>query len=255
MRQRARIWHAAIYVLLSVVNYFVSVIRRESLVGHERIGIDRAASSDVLSDFALQRLLAAGRNHRSADLSAALQDSEDWSLVFASGCSNAAMVFIAVHVPSRATDERLIRFDFAPAPAEFQKRVGLHGETNPVQHEPRGFLSDAQGAPDFVGADSVLAIGNHPNGDKPLVERKRRILKDSPDFDRELFAEMLAFAFPHPPSRDKADFFASAGGAFNPVRPSPSDHEVEAVVGIGEVNDGLLAKSWAFSWRSSQVEL
>src|SRR5713101_8574800 len=45
---------SAIHVLLGVVNDFVGVIRRESLIGHERVGINGTASRNMLSDFCLE---------------------------------------------------------------------------------------------------------------------------------------------------------------------------------------------------------
>lgn len=124
---------------------------------------------------------------------------------------------------------------------EFYERAGLHGKPNSVEHEPCRLLSDAEGASYFIGTDAVLAVRNHPNSDKPLVERKRGILKDSSDFGRELTLSVDALALPLAlileennivPATGRADYFA--------IRPAEFDHELEAVVGVREVNNGLL---------------
>jgi hypothetical protein len=50
---------------------------------------------------------------------------------------------------------RLVRFDM---PAELPVAVAVQGEAQPVDHEPRGLLSDAERTPQFVDADAVLAV-------------------------------------------------------------------------------------------------
>jgi hypothetical protein len=41
-------------------------------------------------------------------------------------------------------------------------------------------------------ADPVLAVGDQPHGDEPLVERDRGVLEDRPDLDAELLLAGLA---------------------------------------------------------------
>src|SRR5271154_5175172 len=109
-----------------------------------------------------------------------------------------------------------------------------------MKHEPSRFLSDADSAGHFVGTDSVLAIRNHPHGNEPLVQRDWRILEDSPDLGAELFTCVLALALPQSASGEKADFLAATSGADDPLGPAPRDHELQAVLRIREMNDGLL---------------
>lgn len=149
---------------------------------------------------------------------------------------------VGVHVASFPADESLIYFDFGtkmPA-SQLHSGSGLHGEPDSMEHEPCGLLSDSESASYFVGANAIFAVGDHPHCDKPLVERKRRILKDSPDLCRELPFGMLALALPYPASGKEANVFALAGGAFDTVGPAARNDELDAVIGIGEVNDGLL---------------
>src|SRR5262249_11826747 len=134
----------------------------------------------------------------------------------------------------------LIYFDWIPASAKFHKRAVLHGKPNAMQHEPCGLLSDSKSAAHFVRTNAILAVRNHPNSDKPLIERECRILKDSSYFDRELFLGVLGFAFPQTASGDESHLFASASGAFHAIGPAALDHEGEAILWLGEINDGLL---------------
>ena len=142
-----------------------------------------------------------------------------------------------VHEPGLTADVSLVRLDLAGHPAEI---AVLHGKSDSVEHEPGCLLSDADGPVNFVGADAVLSVGNHPDGRKPLVQSYRAVLEDGPDLDRELPPGMFAPAFPYPPGGDEPDIIAATGGTgYNAVRPSDVDHEVQADIGIGEVADGF----------------
>ena len=50
----------------------------------------------------------------------------------------------------------------------------FHGETNSVEHVPRGFLRDGDFTANFVGAHAVYAIHDQPHCGKPLFYAKRR---------------------------------------------------------------------------------
>jgi len=45
---------------------------------------------------------------------------------------------------------------------------------------------------------------------------------------------MPSLAFPHPASRDEAHIIPATVGALNAIGPAPRNHELEAVVGVGE---------------------
>jgi len=233
--------HAALNLATGMVNDFVLVILKlESLIGQERIGIDRAALFHVISDFLLNDVLPASGNNLDAKLPAAFDDADHGSLVFCSSGGDAAVVLFLVHVPRCPADKSFIHFDFFPVPTDFQKRAILHRKANPVEHEPCGFLSDAERPPDFIGTNSVFAVGNHPDGNKPLIEGQRGILKDSPDFGRELPFRMDALALPLALISEEYRVLPPASGAFNAVRPAQADHVSQAVVGVREVDHCLL---------------
>ena len=70
------------------------------------------------------------------------------------------------------------------------------------------FLSDAQRAAKLVTADSIFAIGDAPDGGKPLIKTERGIFKDRAHFVGKLFAAV--FAAEHRAGFDFADSLRSA---------------------------------------------
>src|SRR6266704_1608872 len=195
LEQRPEVLHSVcvdlpIDILLGMIDDLVGV----SLIGQERIGVDFAAGFYISADMSLKVVLSTGRNYVSTNLAAALQNADHGNLILGSSLSDAPMVLVAVHESGRATDEGFIYLNLTTLPANFQKRAVLHCKPDAVKHEPCRLLSDAEIAGDFVGANPVLAVGNHPHCDKPFVQRDRRILKDSPDLRSELPMMMYALA-------------------------------------------------------------
>jgi hypothetical protein len=117
------------------------------------------------------------------------------------------------------------------------ERLALHRQSNTVQHEPGSLLRDAKCPPQFVATDPIAAVGDAPHGHKPLVQAKRRILKDRPDLMGELFA---ALSTPQQvASLDFADPIRSALGARNPaLGPLDVPHVFVAHVKVSEVANG-----------------
>lgn len=66
-------------------------------------------------------ILAIGDN-LCANLSAALKDSDDWSLVLAAHVEDAALVNILVHVASESADVRFVYFDFGCRVRRFSRK-------------------------------------------------------------------------------------------------------------------------------------
>jgi hypothetical protein len=151
-----------------------------------------------------------------------------------------------MHESGSAADESFVNFDFAALPAHLHKRIILHCQTDAMKHEPCRLLSDAEIAGDFVGTDSILAIGDHPNGDKPLIQRDRGIFKDSPDLDAELPMVMDALALPLVLVGEEHYVFAPASRALDTIGPAHVNHVSKAIAGFGEVDDGLLECFWLF---------
>ena len=139
-----------------------------------------------------------------------------------------------VHVARFAADVGFVHFDIA---RELAARLVLHGQANPVQHEPRGFLSDAKRGRQFVRTDTVLHVDDHPDGRKPLAQPDRGILKDRPGLKRELAVRVPRGAFPAVPRRIKIDLLGATRRAGDAVRPAQAHHVVQAVRGVREVFD------------------
>ena len=199
---------------------------------------------DMSANVSLQRVLFAIADYSGPNFSATFQNAHDSGFILGASLSNPATMFVGVHESGSATNESFVYFDFATVTADFQERTVLHRKPDAMEHEPSRLLSDTERAANLVRANTVLAIRNHPNGDKPLVEWERGILEDSSHFAGELLASVFPFAFPHPASRDEANVIAATSGAFDAIRPATSNDEVEAVVGGSEVLDGLLESLW-----------
>ena len=232
----------SVNVAFGVVHDFVhESFFAQPLVGHERIGVDRASRLDVGFDVSMQAMLATVADDSRPNLTAPFEHADDCGLVFGASLSDPAFALIGVHEASSAADEGFVYLDFAARAAHLDERTSLHRKANPVQHEPCRLLSDAEGACHFVGTDSILAVRNHPNGDEPLVERQRGIFHDGPDLRGELPMAVDVLALPLALILQEHNVIATAGGADDfAVRPAEPDHELDAVIGVCEVKDGLL---------------
>lgn len=137
---------------------------------------------------------------------------------------------------ARPPDESLVHLDF---PAHLVEPAALHGEPNPVHHEPRRLLRDPEGAGHFVGRNPVLVVHDHPDGGEPLVEADRRIFKDGADLDGELAALVRLPALPAALVAEERDVPTPAHRTGDTVRPAELSEEVQADIGIAEVADGF----------------
>ena len=77
--------------------------------------------------------------------------------------------------------------------AELDHGTILQRQAETVQDEPRRLLSDSQVAPDFIRANAVLAVYEHPQRDQPLVQGNGGVLEDSAHLNGELLAAALHF--------------------------------------------------------------
>src|SRR5690606_9699362 len=110
------------------------------------------------------------RHHTSANPTAALKHSHDDSLAVldATGLHGGQLAAaLGVHVPSLTSDVGLVYLHFAVQHSAF---IALDHQADTVEHEPSGFLSDAQRAGNLMAADSVLAVHDQPDARQPLVE-------------------------------------------------------------------------------------
>jgi hypothetical protein len=122
-----------------------------------------------------------------------LQQAHDGGLAHRAGAAHLVRALRVVHEAGLAAHVGLVSLALA---RELVEAAGLHGEANPLQHEPRGLLGHADRAADLVGADAVLRVHQHPRDREPLVEADRRILEDGPDLHGELALALAASAPP-----------------------------------------------------------
>src|ERR1035437_8472857 len=226
----------AVHIFDSVVHDLMGVVAGEPVIREKRVGIECRSRFHMLFDFRLEGCALPIRNDSSTDLSATLKDAHDRRLVLAASSGDGALPFADVHVPSLATDESLIRFNFA---GELRSELVLQGLANPVQHEPRGFLSDAEGASHFARTNAVLAIAEHPVSAHPLIQTEGRVFKDRAHFEAELL--LAAFAEPDAARLDERVILAPAARARNyTVRPAKVKGILKAAIWVAEVDDRVL---------------
>src|ERR1039458_1568128 len=94
-----------------------------------------------------------------------------------------------MHVPRLATDVGFVRFDLAGELVA--EGTGMHRMTDSMVHKPSRFLGDSQVARNLATAHAVLAIGNQPSSEHPLVHAQRAILKDAAELDGKLLVATL----------------------------------------------------------------
>ncbi len=93
----------------------------------------------------------------------------------------------------------------------------------------------------FVRGNSVLAANEHPKSREPLLQRDRRILEDSLNFDGELATAVAAF--PTLLSLQVVGVLcvlAKAIGAARAIRPTHGSHGINANLFVAKVLNRLL---------------
>ena len=143
--------------------------------------------------------------------------------------------------PCLAANEGFIGFNFS---RQLAFAFVLHRQPDTVEHEPSCFLGNAESPVDFVGADTVLAVGYHPDRGQPFVEANGRILEDGPYLHRELRFGVSSLALPDTPGSDEANLTRAASWTHDAIGPPSSDQVVQAVVRVGEVEDRFLKGQW-----------
>src|SRR5579875_1345158 len=224
-----------VYVCLCMVDHVMDILAIQTVVGNLRIGEDFRSSFDVLANLGMERFVLHVRDVRDANLAGiAIQNAHNDSLTAAAGSADRFRPTVLVHVAGEATDEGFVGFDLA---FQFRpERTFLHCQTDALEHEPRGFLSNAQILRQLVRADAILAVGQQPDGRKPLFETDRGVFEDSADLNRELAALVLTAAFPAALICQEVHLVATAQWAFNDaVRPTQAGHKLKTYVWVLEI--------------------
>src|SRR5262249_45712747 len=135
--------------------------------------------------------------------------------------SDSEFLYAFVHVPRFSADECFVYLNFFTTTTKLSSEHAImHGESDPVHHEPCALLGDSQSAVNLVRANPIFASGQHPDGSEPFVQADRGILKDASNFDTELLFGVLVLALPDSASRDKANVFTPAGWTLNTIGPA-----------------------------------
>jgi len=228
----------ALDVFLAVVDHAVNVVVLQALVGQERVGKDFGARLHVLAHLGLEPSLASIRDDAKANgavLSAfavVFHKAHDRDLAHAASALDHPLAAVLVHETRFAADECFIHFSRA---AELIEGLGLHREPNPVQHKPSGLLGNTEPPRYCVGADTVLAVDQHPNAGEPLVEADGAVLKHGPDLDGELLPATLAL--PDAPGAQERRLSGAAMRTGRAVRPAQPSEEGKGHIGVREVAD------------------
>lgn len=222
-------------VPLGVVNDTVMEVLSQATIAAPLVGVERGTLLDMGVNLTMKVLGVdvvndSGVDGRMSLVISALHDAQDRDLGTYTSLLDDSRTFRLVHVFGESTNESLVGFDVA---RHLLEALGLHGQTDTPEHEPRGFLSNAQATRHFVGADAVLAVGQHPDSGKPLVQSKRRVLKDRPHLDRELLPADAAL--PDTPSLEEHRVRRVTMGAHDARRPAKELKELERDIRISEV--------------------
>ena len=214
----------------------------KTFVGSQRISEDCRASEDVFPQFSLKRLLFGGRNNLHANLAialaAALQYAHDCGFVFAASASDLTGADAAMHISRLAANEGFVSLDLT---RQLVADLLLVRQSNPMEHEPCGFLTDSKAAVDFPGGNTILGIGDQPHCSQPLVETDGAVLEDRPDLDGKLTLRVMGRALPAKLILEETDAGATAIRALHyAVWPALFRQVFEAVSGAGKVEDCFL---------------
>jgi len=228
-----------------MVNHCVLVVLVKADVGFQRISVESSASLNVFPDKGLHIVLAALSYDLRANSAPALIESNYDCLVIVYAASQFSLARL-VHVTRFASDESFVYLYLAPSATKFRgvERV-LHRKAQALKHEPCRFLGNAKRAMKLHAGDTVLAIAEHPESSHPLVEGERRVLKDRPNLERELF--VTATAEPNPARFNEVILSrATAQTSYFAIWPAKFLGVFKATFRIGKVNDGLLQSLWRF---------
>lgn len=235
----------AVNVCFGVVDDLVRKFLIQAPIGDQFVGVNVRSLADVLLNDGLKGVLLTVLNYRRSNFAAALEHSDHDGLL-----ERVVFPFGRVHVPCLAADEGFVHFDVT---SQFSAALALVRLSDPVEHEPRGLLTDTERPVEFPGRDAILGISEEPHSREPLVQAKRRVFKDSASLDRELALGVMASTLPALMLRHETDTLTSAGGAYDAVGPALRGEIVQAVLGVGVVYDGFLKSGGRLAFHALTI--
>src|SRR5580658_3046273 len=178
-QQRPEVLHpvrvnVAVNIAFRMIDYLVGIFVVQAIIREQFVSHYLGTLPDVLANEVNQFALAPRGDVMYTDLASVPFEQSEYDLFTPRAASMYLfLALVPMHEACRAADEGFVRFDRA---RHLVDRSVVGSVANAVHHEPRGFLRDFEGLPDFVAGDSVLAVGHHPHGAKPFVESNGGIL-------------------------------------------------------------------------------
>ncbi len=243
-------------VSLHVIHNVMDEVVANLVISDCLIGIDLGAVLYLFQQGSLQSLALDVWNYLCADLTEiTVKHSHDDSFSSASASPSAflcdvALAAILVHIPKASADIGLIGFDRTRTSADLALgskllSVERQAKANAMQHKPCRLLGNADSLGDLVRRDTILAVGQHPNGSEPLIGRDGRILHDGANLCRELPLWMYALALPLALILQEYNVSPTAPGAVHDaIREAKALHVLHCIVGIREKQNRILQGLW-----------
>src|ERR1019366_620331 len=246
--------HLAVHITFNVVNDIMHELFTQSVIANPLVGIDLRVAADFPQNFALQGIAPHIRHNLGAYFAEiAVKHPHNDTLVHVVALElptfdlSHSRLLAFVHVGNAATNEGFIYFDRATTFAHLSNRFVLHCQTNSMEHEPCGLLSDLHVAGDLVTTNAILAVSDEPHCSEPLVQSDCGIFHHVPYLDGEFALRMMAGALPSAALLAELNAIRAASWTgYFAVRPAANRQIVNAVVGIAEVQNRFLQALWFF---------
>ena len=228
-----------VYVTFRMIHDLMNVLLIQSPIRVAIIGRQVRAKLNIVLHHSVKGAFVTIWNYlRSHFASATLKESSNDGFIghalSKSRCACSCFL-VLVHESRLAADESFVNFNMAAASAKLATFVALHSKTDSVKHEPCCLLRDTQGAVNFPRRNAILAIGDHPHHGQPLIQSKRRVLKDTSGLDAELRFGMASLALPETAGRNERYILAATSRTDHAIRPAAKRKVVNAVIGVSEV--------------------
>lgn len=128
-----------------------------------------------------------------------------------------------VHVAGLAADVGFVCFDGGAVAAHLPAVLTLERESDALEHEPGGFLRNAERTGNLVAANAVLGVCDDPDARQPLVQTERGILKEGARLEGELPFRMACLALPPVAALVEVDARVAALRAADAIGPATGD--------------------------------
>ena len=224
-----------------MINHLVNIVLLQSIVGPKRISENGGTTQNSFSYLSLKSSLTNIGHNFGVDFPAPFKNAHDGNLPDCAGSRNFLGSFARVHVTCPTANKGFVNLNFS---GELSASFVLQGKPYAVHYKPCGFLSDAEIASHLIRTNSVLAIGDHPDGGKPLIQTNWGILTNGSDLHRKLSLGVMGAALPDAARRIEGDFLGPARRADHAIGPSLRHKISQAIVGIRKVDNRFLKSLW-----------